>query len=82
MWFLEMFLCKQPFLSLHNYLSGQAEAAFGLYDLFQDVALDASGAHVFVDHSVLQVDVVNCQTDQSQVIGEGKSAEPVICRSM
>lgn len=63
----------------YNYLSSEAEAAFGLHHLLQNVALDASSADIFIDHAVLQMDVVYRHADQRQLIGEGKSAQPVVC---
>lgn len=63
-----------------TYFSGEAEAAFGLHYLLQDVALDASSAHVFVYHAMLQVDVINGQADQRQ-IRQGKSAQHAVCGS-
>jgi len=61
------------------YLGSEAEAAFGLHHLLQDVALNAGRADVLVDDAVLQVDVIYCHADQWQLIGEGESAQPVVC---
>lgn len=45
-----------------EYLSGETEESLGFDHLFQHVTLDASRAVIFIHHSVLQVDVVYCQT--------------------
>lgn len=64
-----------------NYLSSEAEAAFGLHHLLQDVALDSSGADVFIDDAVLQVNIIDRHADQRQVVAEGQSVQPVVCGS-
>lgn len=43
------------------------------------MALNASSADVFVDDTMLQMDVIDCHTDQRQLIREGESAQPVVC---
>lgn len=62
-----------------QYLGAEAEAAFGLHHLLQDVALDAGSADVFIDHAVLQVHVVHSQADQRQVSREREPGQPVVC---
>ena len=49
-------------------LGSEAEAAAGLHDLLQHVALDARRAHVLVHNAVLQMHVVHCQADQRAVL--------------
>lgn len=66
-------------LSSHNYLSSEAEASFGLHHLLHNMALDTSSIDVFIDHTVLQMDIIYRQTDQRQLIGEGEEAKSVIC---
>lgn len=62
------------------HLGRETEAAFGLHHLLHHVALDARRAHVLVDNAVLQVHVVHRHADQRQLVGEGESAQPVVCR--
>lgn len=43
------------------------------------MALDARSTDIFIDHAVLQMDVIDRHADQRQLVGEGKSAQPVVC---
>lgn len=85
-------LCVFPVLSVLNvvfygnkksphasYLSSEAEAAFGLHHLLQNVALDACSTDILIDNAVLQMDVIYRHADQRPIIGEGKSAQSVVC---
>lgn len=49
--------------SSHNYLCSEAEAALWRHHLFQDMALDAGSADIFIDHTMLQMDVIYCHTN-------------------
>lgn len=62
------------------HLGSETEAAFGLHHLLHHVALDPRRADVLVDNAVLQVHVVHRHADQRQLVGEGESAQPVVCR--
>lgn len=43
------------------------------------MALDACSTDIFIDHTMLQMDVIYRHADQRQLVGEGKSAQPVVC---
>lgn len=62
-----------------TYLSCEAEAAFRLHHLLQNMALDAGGADVFIDDTVLQVDVVYRHADMRKILREGEPAQTEIC---
>lgn len=63
----------------HNHLSSEAEATLWGHHLFQDVALDAGSTDIFIDYTVLQVDVIYRHANQRQFTGEGKSSQQVVC---
>lgn len=59
-----------------EYLSSETEESLGLHHLFQHVTLDASCAVILIHHSVLQVDVVDGQTDMVLLpVDDGYSVE-------
>lgn len=62
------------------YLGRETEAALGGHHLLQDVALDSSSADIFIDHTVLQMDVIDRHANQRQITGQGRSAQQVVCQ--
>lgn len=70
--------CHQTFglTEQTEYLSSEAEESLGFDHLFQHVTLDASCAVILIHHSVLQVDVIYCQTDMVLLpVDDGYSVE-------
>lgn len=54
-----------------SYLGRETEAAFGRYHLLQDVALDSSSTNIFIDYTMLLMDVIDCHANHRQLTGEG-----------
>lgn len=65
-------------MELKKYLSSETEESFWFHHFLQYMALDASCAVILVHHSILQMDIVHCQTDMVFLpINDGNCVELV-----